>query len=165
MKLAIDIGNTLAKAAFFSEKGMSEVLVFDLNQTESLIEWLEKVSFSGVGMIASVKPVPENLLNELASRIKISVLDHSTSLPFKITYNTPETLGRDRIAGVAAAFGAFPNQNVLIIDMGTCITYDILTAEGDYQGGAISPGINMRFAAMEAFTSRLPLANPTLSAP
>lgn len=78
------------------------------------------------------------------------------SLPFKSEYATPETLGADRIAAVAGASKLFPGENVLAIDLGTCITYDFITMQNIYKGGAISPGINMRFKAMKHFTARLP---------
>ncbi|MDA9313033.1 type III pantothenate kinase, partial [Vicingaceae bacterium] len=70
---------------------------------------------------------------------------------------SPDTLGKDRIAAVAGAQGQFPNQNTLVIDAGTCVTYDFLTAEGDYLGGAISPGVQLRLQAMNDYTSKLPL--------
>jgi type III pantothenate kinase len=83
-------------------------------------------------------------------------LSHSTPLPFKNLYRTPENLGKDRIAAAAGAFAAFPDTHTLIIDMGTAITFDILTSAGNYLGGNISPGLAMRFRALHAFTSRLP---------
>ena len=78
------------------------------------------------------------------------------SSPFKIAYDTPETLGTDRIAGMAGAFSMFPLSDLLLIDAGTAITYDYLS-EGIYKGGNISPGLNMRFRALNKFTGKLPL--------
>src|SRR5690606_18822630 len=82
----------------------------------------------------------------------------STPVPFKNLYKTPETLGLDRIALVASAFEKYPEKNILIVDAGTSITYDFLDKEGNYHGGAISPGIEIRFKALNVFTDRLPLA-------
>ncbi len=86
-------------------------------------------------------------------------LHSELKFPFKNNYGTPKTLGVDRIALVAAAVNEFPNQNVLIIDAGSCITYDFISEELVYSGGAISPGIEMRYKAMNHFTSKLPLLN------
>jgi len=84
-------------------------------------------------------------------------LNHSTPVPFINKYRTPETLGKDRIAIASAAVQLFPNENVLVIDTGTSITYDLVTSKEEYIGGGISPGLNMRFKALHNFTHRLPL--------
>lgn len=88
---------------------------------------------------------------------KTLALDSSVSLPFKNLYQTPHTLGKDRIAAVAGAMQRFGSNNTLIIDAGTCIKYDYINSKNEYSGGAISPGINMRFKALNAFTDQLPL--------
>ena len=88
------------------------------------------------------------------------ILDENTPLPIKNLYETPATLGKDRLAAAVGARAIFPGKNVLSIDAGTCITYDFLTKDGEYLGGSISPGIRMRFRAMHAFTGRLPLVEP-----
>ena len=84
------------------------------------------------------------------------ILSSASSLPFKIMYETPGTLGPDRIAGVAGGAAAFPGHNLLIIDAGSAITFDLLI-NGEYQGGSISPGTDMRFRALNKFTRKLPL--------
>lgn len=160
MPIAIDLGNTLAKAALFEGDTMLEPFVFDPESPENLIKMIEPLNSPGVCMIASVREIPETLIKKLSLHAQVSVLDHNTKLPFSISYETPQTLGRDRIAAVAAAWKRFPGENVLVIDMGTCITYDLLTKQGVYEGGAISPGIYMRFNAMHKFTNKLPLATP-----
>ena len=86
-------------------------------------------------------------------------MSHTTALPFTLEYQSPDTLGKDRIAAVAGAQAQFPNQNTLVIDAGTCVTYDFLTAEGVYLGGAISPGVQLRLRAMNHYTNKLPLLN------
>ena len=96
----------------------------------------------------------------LARSKKFLPLTFQTPTPFKNLYQTPSTLGKDRIAAVAGAFSLYPNRNVLVIDAGTCITYDFLTDKGEYLGGGISPGIRMRFKAMHTFTGKLPLIEP-----
>jgi type III pantothenate kinase len=87
----------------------------------------------------------------------VFVISHKIKVPFTNDYLTPETLGYDRIALVSAAASQFPDKNVLVIDVGTCITYDFLNSEGHYKGGSISPGIDMRYKALNHFTEKLPL--------
>ena len=86
-------------------------------------------------------------------------LGSDTNVPFENLYKTPQTLGVDRIALMSAASVLYPNRSVLVIDAGTCITYDLLTEENKYFGGAISPGIDMRYKALNQFTANLPLLN------
>ncbi|UII28675.1 type III pantothenate kinase [Fulvivirga maritima] len=88
-------------------------------------------------------------------------LEYNLPLPFTIDYKTPQTLGRDRVAGVAGGQYIFPNANTLVIDLGTCITYDIIDAKNVYHGGGISPGLKMRFKSLHNFTAKLPLIEPT----
>jgi type III pantothenate kinase len=90
----------------------------------------------------------------------VFMLDHKLPLPIKNNYGTPETLGVDRIAAVCGAQQIFPFQNCLVIDAGTCVTFDIIDKDGVYYGGAISPGMHMRFKAVHTFTARLPLISP-----
>src|SRR5699024_1472268 len=110
------------------------------------------------GIIANVAEPHMNhhdLLAKLSgTRIKLSA---ETPIPFKNDYGTHKSLGIDRIALAAAAVANYPGKNVLVIDAGTCITYDIITAESEYLGGAISLGLSMRFRALNNFTANLPL--------
>jgi type III pantothenate kinase len=91
---------------------------------------------------------------------RVIYLNGKTPLPFINKYKTPSTLGADRLALVAGALKYFPDKNVLIISMGTCITYDFITSRKEYLGGSISPGMEMRFEALNTFTARLPLVKP-----
>ena len=95
---------------------------------------------------------------------KIQLLS-STRLPVKVRYATPETLGVDRLAAVCGALQLFPGQPCLVIDVGTCINYEVLDGDAVYWGGIISPGVNMRFKAMHTFTARLPLIEPVDGTP
>jgi type III pantothenate kinase len=83
--------------------------------------------------------------------------NYTTPVPITNLYASKETLGLDRLAAVCGAWSIFPGKNILSIDMGTCITYDFLTNKDEYLGGAISPGLQMRFKAMHTFTAKLPL--------
>lgn len=101
----------------------------------------------------------ENIINSLIVN-KLN-LNHKTSLPIKNLYATPETLGKDRLAAAVGAAHLFPKKNVLVVDAGTALTYELVNADGEYVGGNISPGIDMRFRALHQLTGRLPLCRRT----
>jgi type III pantothenate kinase len=90
-------------------------------------------------------------------------MDPGLQFPFRIAYQTPETLGKDRLAAIVGAYTKFPKQNVLVIDAGSAVTYDILTDQEEYVGGNISPGLEMRYKALHQFTGRLPLVTPEIT--
>jgi type III pantothenate kinase len=160
MKICVDIGNTYVKTAVYNEPDLFDIVRFKLDEISVFETFIKKYAPIQSAIISSVRETPEELIHLLAGVPKVIQLDHNTSLPFDIQYDTPETLGRDRIAGVAKAWKQFPGKNVLVIDMGTCITYDLLQSNGIYRGGLISPGIHMRFKAMHEFTGKLPLLEP-----
>ena len=106
---------------------------------------------------SSVKKLPHFITDLLVSNIPfVHILSGKSKFPFSIEYETPETLGADRIAGVAGAYSLFPDENILVIDAGTAITYDFLLNK-KYTGGNIAPGLEMRFRALHKFTGRLPI--------
>jgi type III pantothenate kinase len=156
MNLIVDIGNTSTKLAVY--KGRKKISVSRINDLSC--EELEK-ELSGLkikrAIISSVKKLPPFITDLLFTNIPhVHVLSHNSRFPFKIKYETPETLGTDRIAAVAGAYNCFGDKNVLIIDAGTAITFDFLYGNS-YKGGNISPGISMRFKALNKFTGKLPL--------
>jgi len=156
MNLAIDIGNTHVKAGWFEKHHLVKV------QPRTSLELLAaqiRQHPPERSIVSSVSSFTEELREIIPNSNRFVVLDGTTPLPFQNTYRTPTTLGTDRIAAVAGAYAQFPNRNVLVIDAGTCITYDLLTGEGRYVGGSISPGLRMRWQAMHTFTSRLPLVS------
>ena len=160
MNLIIDIGNTTTKLAIF--EGHEKVSVSRINELSC--EELEK-NLSGLkikrAIISSVKKLHPLIYELFFTNIPfVHVLSHKSKLPFRVEYETPETLGTDRIAAVAGAFNLFPGEEVLVIDAGTAITFDFLLA-GIYRGGNISPGIAMRFKALNKFTGKLPLVSQT----
>ncbi len=112
-------------------------------------------------IVASVRKGVKKIIHEISAHSGTMVLQAGVKLPFVNGYGTPTTLGVDRIAAVAGATHLFPGKACLVIDVGTCITYDILDAEGVYHGGGISPGMEMRLKAMHKFTSKLPLVMPS----
>lgn len=161
--LLLDIGNTLTKAACVENNQIAKVE--SIANDDLLLQWLLAFPSFGRALICTVRPLPDKIGRWAKLHQLVQVLSHNTPLPFKIAYKCPDTLGPDRIALAAAAYERFPDKNVLVIDMGSCITYDLLTAQGVYLGGAISPGIRMRFKAMNAFTAKLPMAEPTDKTP
>ncbi|MDX1627746.1 MAG: type III pantothenate kinase [Fulvivirga sp.] len=154
VNLIIDFGNTRTKAAIFDDKKLVETHGnINITGLRLLIDQYRPNYL----MVSSVSTAPDKIKAELGQ--DIFFLTHQTAVPFHIDYKTPETLGLDRIAAVAGAQALFPNQNCLVIDTGTCITYDFLDQDGHHLGGSITPGINMRFKAMHTFTANLPLLN------
>jgi type III pantothenate kinase len=154
MNLVVDSGNSRIKAGLF--KGS------ELIQKESFLDLIELKKFiesvnSDHVLVSSVNHDPAEILSWSSSKGRKITLSPSLSFPVSITYLTPSTLGVDRIAAVCGALDLFPGQNCLVIDAGTCINYELLDAKGVYHGGAISPGVAMRFEAMHTFTARLPL--------
>ena len=157
MNLAIDIGNTRVKAAVFEEDKLIELLIFDKKIIVSEIKKIvKKYAISG-GIISNVGAISERKMTQLNKSFNFTVISASLKVPFNNLYKTPDTLGVDRIAVVAAAVKQFPKTNVLIIDAGTCITFDFVDNNATYLGGAISPGIKMRYKALNKFTANLPL--------
>jgi len=150
MKLIIDIGNTLVKYAIFSSDEI--VIIYKKNDVEIsfMQELIQKHHVNDV-IISSVRDKVDGDFG-----IKTLYLNHLTPLPITINYETPETLGNDRIANIVAASVLYPNKNILIIDAGTCITIDFIDQNKEYQGGRISPGIEMRYKSLHKYTSNLP---------
>lgn len=157
--LTIDIGNTKAKYAVFHDKNIVEINVFD-PLSDDLTNLLQRYPYINKGIISSVGGKVDECLQQLG-RLNMLVLSSKTKLPFSLTYKEKTKIGADRLALVAAAFDQKPHQNSLVIDIGTCITYDILTDDDRHLGGPISPGMNLRFKAMHEHTALLPLCQPT----
>ncbi|MEE3999745.1 type III pantothenate kinase [Tenacibaculum sp. FZY0031] len=157
MYLIIDVGNTRVKVAVFEIDTVKEVVVFE---KENIISALKKIISSfpiSKSIVSSVANFSEKEMQEMEKLLHPFFLDSNTKVPFKNLYKTPKTLGVDRIALASAAIKKYPNRNVLVLDAGTCITYDFINEKGEYLGGAISPGIAMRYKALHTFTSKLPL--------
>ncbi|PLX00138.1 MAG: pantothenate kinase [Marinilabiliales bacterium] len=160
MKLVIDIGNTLAKIAVFNKSDIIDFKSIDMISYSSIKQMLDTYPDISTGIIASVREMDPDFFSFLDSNIRLMQLNEFTPLPFENNYKSPHSLGYDRIAAVAGASGIFQLDNVLVINAGTCITYDVITAENKYLGGGISPGIQMRFKALHTFTGKLPLIKP-----
>ena len=160
MNLIVDIGNSSTKLAVFEGKKKLHTARINELSCEELEKKLTGIEIERA-IISSVKKLPSFVTDLLTANISyVHILSHNSKLPFKIEYETPETLGTDRIAGVAGAFDLLPQSDLLVIDAGSAITYDFLS-EGIYRGGNISPGLNMRFRALNNFTGKLPLVTLT----
>lgn len=158
MNLIIDIGNTSVKLVCFQDEvivGEKRIAYEDISEFQTFCSSynIKKAIVSNVGRY----DVP--ILDELHSMDveELSFSPMMSGLPIESSYETPETLGADRLAAAIGANFLSPGRNILIIDAGTCITYDLVTSDNIYRGGNISPGPEMRFKAMNQFTSRLPL--------
>jgi type III pantothenate kinase len=156
-KLIIDFGNSLQKLALYEGKEMSVKQTFAGLTADQMSSWLAANGpFDGIILSSVAKDSPE-FERILSGTAPLVILDENTPLPIKNLYETPATLGKDRLAAAVGVFALYPGKNVLSIDAGTCITYDFLTKNGEYLGGGISPGVRMRLRAMNAFTGKLPL--------
>ena len=158
MNLVIDIGNTRTKFSVFNR---GEILI-TVPVEEMVPEHIEVLQNEHPELknviLSAVKEYSNDLKSALHDKFKKFIeLNENTPLPIENGYLTKETLGKDRIAAVVGAFDLYPETNVLVIDAGTAITYDLLTENAQYLGGSISPGIDMRFKALHQFTAELPL--------
>lgn len=156
MYLVFDLGNSFHKYAVFDDGDM----IFRDSQNQLNPDKINSVFNSfpvDAAMISSVDEDQSELVSFIGTKTKTFILDQKTTIPIDNQYRTPETLGNDRLASVVGASATFPNQNVLVIDAGTCIKYDFIDHNSIYQGGAIAPGLFMRFEAMHNYTARLPL--------
>lgn len=162
MKLVVDIGNTLTKLAVFDNNTIVEIFKKDDFTAENISIILQKYPEIISGILSSVRELNDLQLSQLTDQLEFHILNHNTSLPFINKYKTPKTLGHDRLAAVASGMDIYPGKNVLVIDAGTCITYDIVTSRKEYLGGGISPGLLMRFEAMHTFTGKLPFIKPEI---
>jgi type III pantothenate kinase len=158
MLLAIDVGNTRIKAAVFEQNTLIELFIFEkeslLDKIHFLLNQFLKIENL---VVASVGNIEKELFLSVQDQVKIHFITHESKFPFINLYSTPKTLGIDRMVLATGAILQFPNQNRLVIDAGTCITYDFVDANDQYLGGAISPGIRVRYESLHQQTAKLPL--------
>lgn len=161
MRLVIDQGNTATKISFFEGNQLIETHV---TENEAMLEYVRARIADGLvdaAIYCSVRrEYDKRLLNVMSRKIAhIVCMGKTTHLPIKIGYKSPETLGQDRIAAAVGAWSRQPGKAILIIDAGTAITYDLLSADGVFMGGNISAGVEMRLKALHEYTGRLPLVS------
>jgi len=165
MNLIIDIGNTSIKLAVFNQQ--NQLKFYERTNHSKIFQDLEQVLKKfpvNYAMISQVGQSIKDLENFLQKHnIAFLKLNAGLKLPFKVAYKTPDSIGADRLGLVAGAISRTPNQNQLIIDAGSCVTYDFVDENNIYHGGAISPGLPLRFKSLHDYTAKLPLLKPTES--
>ena len=158
MILTIDVGNTRIKAAVFEDSMLLGHFVFMKMELEKKIKKiLEKYEKTTHLVVASVGDVEKQVFLNFSETVNVHFISHNDPFPFFNKYGTPQTLGIDRMVLAAGATLACPNQNRLVIDAGTCVTYDFIDQDDNYLGGAISPGLRLRYEALHNYTAKLPL--------
>ncbi|GHV72471.1 type III pantothenate kinase [Bacteroidia bacterium] len=155
-KLVVDIGNTLSKLAIFDGHEMVNYAAFE-HLTKVQLDMFTANCDIQQGIICTVGSVPDFLIDD--SKNRMLLFDVNTPIPIVNDYETPDTLGCDRLALAVAANALAPQKNTLVISLGTCITYEVILKNATYVGGAIAPGLQMRFKALHQFTARLPRVN------
>ena len=157
MNFIIDTGNTLTKLALYQGREMVAYSSFPGIDIEHIRHFCDANAFINNAIISTVKEYPSEIDSFISKQYTTIFFSHETPVPVVNSYSTPETLGKDRLAAVIGAKQLLPDCDILVIDAGTAITYDLINAEGEYLGGGISPGIAMRYKALHTFTGRLPL--------
>lgn len=156
--LFIDNGNTAIKGLVTDENfhPVHQFITHSDAFEENIAEVLPFLNLSG-GYYASVGKLNESLQHIFEQRFELELFSAAVPIPLKMGYQTPETLGADRLATAIGGRSLFPDTHVLVLDFGTCLKCDFVNVNGTYEGGSISPGLNMRFKAMHTFTAKLPL--------
>lgn len=156
MNLCIDQGNSRTKIAIFEGDRLKKHIIykhFTSSDVERLFS-LYPIDNAIISSVANIEPSVVNALHRLSKRFVL--FDHTTPVPIKNGYDTPATLGQDRLAAAVGAARIYPSENVLIVDVGSAITYDVVTEQNEYIGGNIAPGLKMRFSSLQQMTKKLP---------
>ncbi len=163
MKLVIDIGNTSTGLSLFEGKDLFATSTINECIFKSVQDFVANKDVSAA-IISSVKEINPEIVRIL-DHYKALIFSQNLSVPIKNKYKTPDTLGMDRLAAVVGAYFLYPRKDIVIVDAGTCLTIDFLNSEGEYIGGKISPGIEMRYKALHTFTDKLPLVSKEKDSP
>ncbi|MDB5205414.1 MAG: type pantothenate kinase [Flavisolibacter sp.] len=162
--LCLDFGNTRLKAAIFEHDHLKEIFVLEGDGVENLEQLLSQHQPHN-SILSSVINHDERIEKLLQKHTHFHKLSNTSKLSFTVPVGKPETMGADRLAIAAAATFLFPQQNNMAIGLGTCITYNFISQQSEFMGGSISPGMEMRFAAMHQFTAKLPLVKAHWNVP
>lgn len=158
MLLAIDVGNSRVKVAVFEHNKQIELFIFESeNALKNFKKILKKYPKAQKAILSSVGKLDDATQKLIHTTLKTEIVSHKTTFPFTNSYATPTTLGIDRMVLASGAVLGYPKQNRLVIDAGTCITYDFIDANDNYLGGAISPGLKIRYKSLNNYTEKLPL--------
>jgi type III pantothenate kinase len=161
LNLVIDIGNTRIKSALYAGNTLYAFKIF--NSFDQLLADTEFIHKANQAIIGSVVEGLDSFYESLHQKMPTIIFKSSTKIPLINLYQSATTLGSDRLSAAIASYYLHPNNNVLTIDAGTCIKYNFTNSKNEYLGGAISPGISMRFKALQQFTSKLQLVEPDWS--
>ena len=156
--LVIDIGNTLTKIAVFRQDELLQAEHYPVVEAGTLLKLIDQYGVNKA-IISSVKKEIESWRSVLEAKVDLEYFNVEMTAGIRNQYKTPQTLGLDRLAAVIGAKQLYPGKGNMVIDAGTAITYDWIDAEGNYFGGSISPGLNMRYKALNYYTGALPLIN------
>jgi len=156
MNLVLDFGNTMQKMAVLLSGEVVDIVKKTKIETQDIELFLKKYQ-ARYAILSSVVNEVADIRDFLKSQIPLLNFSYQTAIPIQNEYQTPQTLGCDRLACAVAAKSLFPNLPTLILQMGTCITTDFVTESGIYKGGSISPGLEMRLNALHHFSAKLPL--------
>ena len=156
MKLILDFGNTLQKAAVFDGNEMLLLHKYNVITIADLMA-LKDIYPIKKAILSSVVNYDNSIKEYLNSAFSYIELDEKTNVPIVNNYLNKDTLGKDRLAAIVAAQHIYKGQNTLVVNAGTCITFDFINDKKEYLGGAISPGVEMKFKALNNFTDKLPL--------
>ncbi len=160
MNLCIDQGNSRTKVALMTDEGKIANHFIYKHFSSADVDRLFDLYDIRNSIISSVVDIEAATVNAISRRSEHFVLfDHNTPVPITNSYDTPATLGLDRLAAAVGAKSLCPNENLLIIDAGSAITYDFVSAEGEYMGGNIAPGLKMRFTILQQMTKKLPMVD------
>ena len=157
LNLVIDWGNSSLKTGWFDGSELVETNRY--GTPDALLADVTKRPAVQVMVSSTSRPGSEIRSRLIGLGSSFQVLDSQTPVPIRKAYDTPNTLGADRVAASVGAMTLFPGQACLVLDLGTCLTADLIDREAVFQGGLISPGLHMRFRAMHEQTARLPLVN------
>ncbi len=158
MNLCIDIGNTRAKVAVFDN---DKEIYFSRNEVlilEEIANIKNQYQIENC-ILSTTRILSDDVIEFLEENFELIILDEDTKLPINNLYGSPKTLGKDRLAAAVGAAFLYPNSPSIIIDAGTCLTYNFIDNESNYLGGNIAPGLSMRLMAMHKFTDKLPLVD------
>ena len=160
--ICIDVGNTLVKVALMEDGTMLSFASFSHEEVGELLHYVRSLPQADACILSSVSKVVRGLVDVFQQKaLYFMELTADTPVPVRNLYQTPETLGKDRLAAVVGAYSLFPDRDILVFDAGTALTIDFVDREGNYHGGNISPGLNMRFRALHDYTQKLPLQSQT----
>jgi type III pantothenate kinase len=162
--LCFDFGNTRLKCAVFNDSHLTDIIVLPDDHIQTVASILSK--FNPVkSILSSVINHDKDMELLLAQKTQFHLLSHLTRANFTSLVGKPETIGADRLALAAAAVHYFPSQNTLVVAVGSCITTNFINQNHEFIGGSISPGMEMRFKALQVFTAKLPLVEKNWNYP